>query len=107
MQSLYISLLGLASVAVAGRSQPLLQSRALSSAPTVSLKNGSYFGVHDSVHKQDQFLGMPFAQPPIGDLRFANPVQVNSTWGGALPATNYAFVSHDQPSDESSKLTAC
>ncbi|KAG9602417.1 alpha/beta-hydrolase, partial [Aureobasidium melanogenum] len=37
------------------------------------------------------FLGIPFAQPPLEQLRFANPETLNSTWAGALPATNYAF----------------
>ncbi|KAI4740294.1 alpha/beta-hydrolase [Aureobasidium sp. EXF-12298] len=60
-------------------------------APVVNLKNGSYYGVHNSQYNQDFFLGIPFAQPPVDELRFANPESVNTTWTGALPATNYAF----------------
>ncbi|KAI4849197.1 alpha/beta-hydrolase [Aureobasidium sp. EXF-8845] len=71
---------------------PSLLRRAPTGAPVVNLKNGSYYGVHNSQYNQDFFLGIPFAQPPVDELRFANPESVNSTWTGALPATNYAFV---------------
>lgn len=30
-------------------------------------------GLSNSTTKQDQYLGIPFAQPPVGDLRFAPP----------------------------------
>jgi len=83
------SLLSLA-VSVASAAPSLLR-RAPAGAPVVNLKNGSYYGVHNSQYNQDFFLGIPFAQPPLDELRFANPESVNSTWTGALPATNYAF----------------
>lgn len=71
-----------------------IQSRDTSfESPTVSLKNGSYYGVHSESYNQDFFLGMPFAQPPLQGLRFANPESLDGTWAGALPATEYAFVS--------------
>lgn len=66
--------------------------RAPAGAPIASTCNGSYYGTHNSVLNQDYFLGVPFAQPPIKDLRFANPASLNISWNGALPATNYAFV---------------
>ncbi|KAG9965486.1 alpha/beta-hydrolase, partial [Aureobasidium melanogenum] len=75
----------------AASAAPSLLRRAPANAPTVNLKNGSYYGVHNSQYNQDFFLGIPFAQPPLEQLRFANPETLNSTWAGALPATNYAF----------------
>jgi carboxylesterase type B len=60
-------------------------------APTVATKNGSYYGIYSSSFDQDFFLGMPFAQPPVGDLRFANPVPLNSSWSGTRNATEYGF----------------
>ncbi|KAK8102419.1 hypothetical protein PG984_015565 [Apiospora sp. TS-2023a] len=41
--------------------------------PPVKLANGTYRGVHNEQYKQDFFLGMPYAQPPLGSLRFAPP----------------------------------
>lgn len=79
------SLLLCASSAVAA----VLPRNASSSAPTVTLKNGSYYGVHSSAYNQDFFLGMPFAQPPLGELRFRQPQYLNTTWTGERNATVY------------------
>ncbi|THX94206.1 alpha/beta-hydrolase [Aureobasidium pullulans] len=78
-------------VASVASAAPSLLRRAPAGAPVVNLKNGSYYGVHNSQYNQDFFLGVPFAQPPIEQLRFANPETLNLSWTGALPATNYAF----------------
>lgn len=91
--NLCFGLFCLASSVTVTASQLRLTPRAPSGAPIVSLENGSYYGVHNSVHNQDFFLGIPFAQPPLQDLRFHNPVSLNNTWSNALPATNYAYVS--------------
>lgn len=32
------------------------------SSPIVTVKNGSYIGVHNSAYNQDFFLGIPYAQ---------------------------------------------
>ncbi|KAJ4386628.1 hypothetical protein N0V93_009526 [Gnomoniopsis smithogilvyi] len=58
-------------------------------APTVSLKNGSYYGVYSPEYDQDFFLGMPFAQPPLGELRLRQPQPINTTWSEARNATAY------------------
>lgn len=63
-----------------------------SASPTATVRNGSYYGTHSSIYNQDFFLGIPFAQPPLQQLRFANPQPLNWSWSGELPATNYAYV---------------
>ncbi|PSK43981.1 hypothetical protein B9Z65_1698 [Elsinoe australis] len=78
-------------VGAAPRRFELVSRQASVGAPTVNLQNGSYYGVHQSNYGQDHFLGIPFAQPPIDELRFVNPQPLNQTWLGAWPATNYAF----------------
>ncbi|RMJ08232.1 hypothetical protein CDV36_012144 [Fusarium kuroshium] len=56
--------------------------------PTVQLQNGTVVGVHNPEFNQDFFLGIPFAQPPIGDLRFAKPAPPVA-WSGIKTATEY------------------
>ncbi|KAJ6099697.1 extracellular lipase [Penicillium canescens] len=58
-------------------------------APTVRIQNGTVVGKHVASYKQDLFLGIPFAQAPIGDLRFDAPQPVNETWSAPLNATVY------------------
>ncbi|XP_038076640.1 cholinesterase 1-like [Patiria miniata] len=52
-------------------------------------------GLRSSV---DVYLGIPYAEPPVGPLRFSAPV-AKSPWGGELQATAYGGVCH-QPPDE-------
>ncbi|KAK6525129.1 hypothetical protein TWF694_005275 [Orbilia ellipsospora] len=47
--------------------------------PTVKIANGTVYGVHSNTWKQDFFLGIPFAQPPVGDLRFRPAQHINVT----------------------------
>eukprot|EP01062_Namystynia_karyoxenos_P013058 TRINITY_DN146_c0_g4_i1.p1 TRINITY_DN146_c0_g4~~TRINITY_DN146_c0_g4_i1.p1 ORF type:complete len:628 (+),score=233.97 TRINITY_DN146_c0_g4_i1:84-1886(+) len=49
--------------------------------PTVQLPDGAVQGVTDKKVGVDIFWSMPFAQPPVGDLRFAPPVE-NERWNG-------------------------
>lgn len=62
-------------------------SNAPSDAPVVATRNGSYYGLYNQHLNQDIFFGIPYAQPPIGQLRFAVPQGVNSTWPGLRNAT--------------------
>ena len=63
---------------------------ASAAAPVAQVKNGSYTGVHSPEYNQDFFLGMPYAQPPIGDLRFKPPVSLNASWSEKKQATQYS-----------------
>ncbi|KAI5362182.1 putative carboxylesterase, type B, carboxylesterase type B, active, alpha/Beta hydrolase [Septoria linicola] len=69
-------------------------------APTVTVKNGTIAGVHKSNYNQDYFLGIPFAQPPIGQLRFRNPQSINASYDGVLQATEYAPECYGYGSDQ-------
>jgi carboxylesterase type B len=53
----------------------------LSTPPRVTVANGTYEGKYVSSYNQDLFLGIPYAQPPIGDLRLRNPQSLNTTFG--------------------------
>lgn len=61
------------------------------SNPRVTAKQGTYAGKHLSSFNQDVFLGIPYAQPPTGPLRFKGPLAVNETWNGDRPATDYGY----------------
>jgi len=58
--------------------------------PTACVKNGTYQGVYSPEYNLDYFLGIPYAQPPVGHLRFRKPIGVNESWSGARPATQYS-----------------
>lgn len=83
-----LSTLLLCSTAASGAAL-LRRDNSTSSAPTVTLKNGSYYGVYSPNYNQDFFLGMPFAQPPLVDLRLRQPQSINTTWTGTRNATSY------------------
>src|SRR4051794_37087853 len=59
-------------------------------APTAQVKNGTYVGRYSPEYDQDFFLGIPYAQPPVGTLRFRDPVPLNASWSEARPATAYS-----------------
>lgn len=59
-------------------------------APTAQVKNGTYIGRYSAEYNQDFFLGMPYAQPPIGDLRFRQAQSLNDTWEGVREAWDYS-----------------
>lgn len=81
--NLGFALLALASAA---RALPAQQS----SSPVVTVQGGSYSGTYNAAYDQDLFLGIPYAQPPTGDLRFRPPQALNTTWTGTRNATEYS-----------------
>src|ERR1700753_3552512 len=68
--------------------------------PTAAVKNGTYHGLRNPTYDQDFFLGMPFAQPPLDDLWFRNPVSLNTTWTGTKNATQYGYACYGYGSDD-------
>jgi carboxylesterase type B len=62
-----------------------------STAPTVQIRNGSYSGVYSPEYNQDFFLGIPYSQPPVGDLRFRQAQSLNTSWTGTKNATTYSY----------------
>ncbi|KAJ7032363.1 alpha/beta-hydrolase [Mycena alexandri] len=56
--------------------------------PSVTIKNGTVRGVELPQFNQSIFLGIPYAQPPIGDLRLRPPRSINSSFG-TIDATAY------------------
>ena len=57
---------------------PSAQSRTTSSNTIVDLGYASYQGLH-SYPNTVAYLGIPYAEPPIGDRRFRAPVPLNTS----------------------------
>ena len=81
-----ISTLVQALLAGAGAASPLVTNIDDGDAPRLIIKNGTLVGVHSLGYDQDFFLGVPYSQPPVGDLRFRNPQPINESWGGERAA---------------------
>lgn len=59
--------------------------------PTAKTLNGTYHGLHLPQWSQDAFLGLPYAQPPTGALRFAHPQPLNASFPGVRAATAQGY----------------
>ena len=59
------------------------------SEPLVKTINGTYVGYRNDGLEQDIFLGMRYAQPPIGPLRFIPPQTINEFFVDTKNATSY------------------
>jgi hypothetical protein len=84
---------------------PFSSNTTTNPAPVVNVLNGSYTGVHNEFYNQDLFLGIPYAQPPVGDLRFRAPFSLNSTWNGTRAAMKYSDIVSQKPQLTSKLLT--
>ncbi|KAF3342890.1 hypothetical protein VD0002_g5266 [Verticillium dahliae] len=70
--------------------------------PTAHTAQGAYVGLHNDAADQDYFLGIPYAQPPVGALRFASPKPLQTTFKGVRNATEYGWMCIGYGSDTSS-----
>ena len=61
-----------------------------SNSPKADTVNGSYIGEYWPKLRQDIFRGIPYAQPPIGHLRFAVPQSLNTSWTGSHDAKAFS-----------------
>ncbi|CAG9981335.1 unnamed protein product [Clonostachys byssicola] len=69
----------------------LVTAVSASSAPAVvQVRNGTYTGLVQDSFDQHHFLGIPYAQPPVGALRFKPPQSLSSSWSGSRNAAAYA-----------------
>jgi len=62
----------------------------------VTVRNGTFEGLHSPVFKHDFFLGVPYAQDTGGPNRFRVPQPLNTTWSDIRGAKQY---SHACPGD--------
>ncbi|KAH9450129.1 hypothetical protein Pst134EA_026839 [Puccinia striiformis f. sp. tritici] len=58
----------------------LAVSLKLFSEPKVELDYGSFIGKLQPILQLERFYGIPFAEPPVGELRFANPIKPTKTY---------------------------
>ncbi|GAA5837771.1 hypothetical protein JCM3766R1_000579 [Sporobolomyces carnicolor] len=62
-----------------------------SAGPTVEIKNGTVEGVRIDSFAQEAFLGIPYAEPPLGDLRLRRPQGREGGFkGGKYEAKQYS-----------------
>jgi hypothetical protein len=85
----------------ASHSRDLPQDDVQSDAPCARLANGTYVGVRNDQYAQDLFLGIPYAQPPVGALRFASPQGLNEVFEEPRLATEYGLMCIGYGSDTS------
>ena len=60
-------------------------------SPVVQTESGAVVGTVENLpygKTAHQYLGIPYAEPPVGDLRFANPKPVKP-WSGTKQATEF------------------
>jgi hypothetical protein len=67
----------------------------ISSSPLVTLSSGTFRGL--TVNGDDRWLGIPYAQPPLGPLRFEAPVSISRPVGSVHDALNFSHACPQPP----------
>ena len=74
----------------------LLQFFSLAVAsPLISLPSGTFRGL--TVNGTDRWLGIPYAQPPVGALRFKTPLSISRPAEGVQDAFQYSYACPQPP----------
>jgi carboxylesterase type B len=71
-------------------------SGGFAAVPTATIKNGTITGLDLPTFKQHAFLGIPYAQPPVGDLRLRRPRPFNESLD-TFQATDYSPLCFNVP----------
>lgn len=69
----------------------LLFTFTMAEPPMATTRNGTYEGLHLPDWNQDVFLGIPYAQPPVGHLRYRWPQSINMSFSETRKATQYGY----------------
>ena len=64
----------------------------------VHLTSGNFVGERSTVNGTDRWLGIPFAEPPVGNLRFKAPVPISTARKGVKLATEFGDACPQLPS---------
>jgi len=77
-------------LAVSSSSALTIRNPPNDTAPSAVTCNGTLVGRYEPAYDTDYFLGIPYAQPPVGDLRFRTPRSLNESWTDTRNATEYS-----------------
>ncbi|HJP62613.1 MAG TPA: carboxylesterase family protein [Mucilaginibacter sp.] len=67
---------------------PIFCMTAFAQGPKVKIANGALEGVTNTATNINMFKGIPFAQPPVGELRWKEPQPVKN-WSGVRKADHF------------------
>ena len=92
-----VSCLYFLTILTVGHALPFKENhRQNTSTPSAQILNGTVVGKYIEGFDQDAFLGIRYAQPPVGSKRFMNPVSLNSKFDGdTFEATEYSDACYD------------